>query len=50
MSFDLAVWEGPRPADDETAAAQYVSLMDAMEADELGEPTPRSRAYAEAPL
>ncbi len=50
MSFDLAVWEGDRPSDDEAAAEQYASLMDLMEAGDLGEPTPRIRAYVEALL
>jgi hypothetical protein len=48
MSYDLAVWEGDRPSDDETAGEQYESLMDRMESGELGEPTPRIRAYVEA--
>jgi hypothetical protein len=50
MSFDLAVWEGDRPSDDKAAAAEYGRLMDQLEADELGEPTPRIRAYVEALL
>jgi hypothetical protein len=50
MSYDLAVWEGEQPSDDATAAAEYMSLMDRMEAEELGEPTPRIRAYVEALL
>jgi hypothetical protein len=50
MSYDLAVWEGDRPSDDVGAAAHYGSLMDRMESGELGEPTPRIRAYVEALL
>jgi len=50
MSYDLAVWEGEHPSDDASAAAQYESLMDQMESGELGEPSPRVRAYVEALL
>jgi hypothetical protein len=50
MSYDLAVWEGSQPSDDVAAGDQYESLMDLMESDELGEPTPRIRAYVEALL
>jgi hypothetical protein len=28
MSYDLAVWRGPRPANDEAAGAEYKRLMD----------------------
>jgi hypothetical protein len=50
MSYDLAVWEGDQPSDDETAGKQFESLMDRMESNELGDPTPRIRAYVEALL
>lgn len=51
MTFDLAVWEGPRPETDEAAAIVYGQLMDRMEAGDLdAEPTPRIRAYVDALL
>jgi hypothetical protein len=50
MSYDLAVWEGELPSDDEAALEQYESLMERMDAEDLGEPTPRIRAYVEALL
>jgi hypothetical protein len=50
MSYDLAVWEGDSPSDDEVAAAQYESLMEQMESGALGDPTPRIRAYVNALL
>jgi hypothetical protein len=50
MSYDLAVWEGDRPSDDVVAAARYESLMEQMESGELGDPTPRIRAYVNALL
>lgn len=31
MSYDLAVWEGPKPPDDAEAALEYERRMDAME-------------------
>ena len=33
MSYDLAVWEGPRPSSDDEAAAEYERLMDQMDSD-----------------
>ena len=33
MSYDLAVWEGPRPSSDDEAAAEYERLMDQMDED-----------------
>ena len=50
MSYDLAVWEGDAPSSDEEAARQYESLMDQMEAEELGDPTPHIKAHVEAHL
>lgn len=43
MSFDLAVWEGDRPASDEAAAAVYGQLMDRMES---GDPEPPTEAIS----
>jgi len=31
MSYDLAVWEGPRPSSDEEAAGEFARLMGEME-------------------
>jgi hypothetical protein len=51
MTFDLAVWEGPRPETDEAASIVYGQLMDRMETGELdAEPTPRIHAYVDALL
>jgi hypothetical protein len=52
MSYDLAVWEGDMPSNDEEASAQYGALMDRMEAGGFDDPapTPRIRAYVEALL
>lgn len=50
MSFDLAVWEGDRPASDAAAAEIYEQLMDRLEAGDQGPPTERIRAYVSALL
>ncbi|WP_340540911.1 hypothetical protein [Nocardioides sp. GXZ039] len=53
MSFDLAVWEGPRPASDEEAAQVYEQLMERMETaidDDPVPPSPRIRSYVDALL
>jgi hypothetical protein len=51
VSYDLAVWEGERPADDETALEMFRALYEQhIEAEELAPPSPRIRAYAEALL
>ena len=54
MSYDLAVWEGERPADDETAAKFFVEhVVPQIEEYDLSNPvppTPRIRAYVEALL
>lgn len=54
MSYDLAVWEGERPADDKTAAKFFVERIDPqIEEYDLSNPvppTPRIRAYVEALL
>ncbi|MFY1617315.1 hypothetical protein [Micromonospora sp. WMMD736] len=48
MSYDLAVWEGDMPADDETAGELYEALYQQyFEFEELP-PTPRIRAYVDA--
>lgn len=51
MSYDLAVWEGERPADDAAARAQFKALTDKyLESDTDTPPTPGIRAYVEALL
>lgn len=55
MSYDLAVWDGPKPADDELALAEYERRMDAMEqalddGDTDLEPTPAIQAFVDAAL
>ena len=50
MTFDLAVWEGERPATDEAAAEIYEQLMDRLEQGELEPPTERIRTYIAALL
>lgn len=49
MSYDLAVWEGDRPADDETASQEYRRLYDRYIGSQgLQPPTPRIAAYVRA--
>ena len=55
MSYDLAVWDGPKPASNADASAEYERRMDAMEEalDGSGEPaasTERIKAFVEAAL
>ncbi|MEV4705282.1 hypothetical protein [Actinoplanes sp. NPDC049316] len=51
MSYDLAVWEGDRPANDVTAAAQFEVLFDRfLESGEVVEPTARIAEYLTALL
>lgn len=50
MSYDLAVWEGPRPATEAEALATYRRIMDRLESGPAAEPTPRIRAYVKALL
>jgi hypothetical protein len=51
MSYDLAVWEGDRPADDVAAAAEFQRLYDRyIESDDLAQPTARVAAYVAALL
>lgn len=46
MSYDLAVWEGERPADDKTAVLVFNDLYDRLIENETGElPTERIRDY-----
>jgi hypothetical protein len=52
MSYDLAVWEGERPANDEAATRFYleriVPQLDEYDPGNPVPPTPRIRAYVEA--
>jgi hypothetical protein len=51
VSYDLAVWEGPKPPDNEAALRTYNELMARMEARrEPTEPTPAIASYVEALL
>src|SRR3954447_3711704 len=51
MSYDLAVWEGDRPADDAAAAAEFERLYNRyIESDEDVPPTPRIAAFVQALL
>jgi hypothetical protein len=54
MSYDLAVWEGERPSDNEAAAKFYVErIVPQIEEYDLSKPvppTPRIMAYVEALL
>ena len=51
MSYDLAVWEGDRPANDTAAAAEFRALFDRyIEPGEPVEPTARIAAYVAALL
>jgi hypothetical protein len=51
VSFDLAVWEGDRPANDLAAAAEFRRLYDRYrEAGAPVEPSPRIAAYVQALL
>ncbi|WP_127480686.1 hypothetical protein [Nocardioides pantholopis] len=52
MTYDLAVWEGPRPESDESAAICFAQLLDRPESDPhaTADPTPAIRAYVDALL
>ncbi|MEU2308739.1 hypothetical protein [Streptomyces misionensis] len=51
MSFDLAVWEGDRPADDKTAGRVFSELYDRYIDSEVEEPpSERMAAYVAALL
>jgi hypothetical protein len=43
MSYDIAVWEGPAPADDHAAAEEYERLS---EQEDMADPTPAISAFA----
>ncbi|WP_104524953.1 hypothetical protein [Blastococcus atacamensis] len=46
MSYDVAVWAGPRPADDESAEAEYERRADVLEDDDdLPPPSPALAAF-----
>jgi hypothetical protein len=51
MSYDLAVWEGERPANDLAAAEEFQHLYDRyIDSEEPSAPTPKIAAYAQALL
>lgn len=51
VSYDLAVWEGERPADDASARREYRRLYDRyVGSRDLQPPTPRIAAYVRALL
>jgi hypothetical protein len=51
MSYDLAVWEGDRPADDAAAPREFRRLYDRyIGSRDLQSPTPRIAAYVRALL
>ncbi|MFG2258562.1 hypothetical protein [Streptomyces mirabilis] len=51
MSYDLAVWEGERPADDKTAGRAFTDLYDRLIDAEVDQPpTERIAAYVAALL
>jgi hypothetical protein len=53
VSFDLAVWEGPRPASNEAALAEYERMMDQWQGEgtpPYADPTPAIRGYVAALL
>ena len=51
MSYDLAVWEGDRPASDEVAYTTFQALYEKyVQAEEPVQPSPRLTAYVEALL
>lgn len=51
MSYDLAVWEGERPADDRAAGRAFTALYDRyVDTDEQHPPIERIAAYVAALL
>lgn len=38
MSYDVAIWAGPRPADDDQAAEEFERRAEALESEEAPEP------------
>ncbi|MFC7014981.1 hypothetical protein ACFQMH_25420 [Streptomyces viridiviolaceus] len=47
MSYDLAVWDGPRPADDASALEVLEGLYERFTGGNVEPPTPRIRQYVE---
>jgi hypothetical protein len=47
MSYDLAVWDGPRPADDAAALEVFEDLYGRFKESTSEPPTPRIRQYVE---
>lgn len=51
MSYELAVWEGERPEDDDAAGQQWMSLAEHyLETEDANPPTERIREYVGALL
>lgn len=51
MTFDLAVWEGPRPDSDAAAASIYAQLMGRLESEEeTPPPSPAIRTFVDTLL
>ncbi|MEU9108095.1 hypothetical protein AB0D54_27920 [Streptomyces xanthophaeus] len=52
MSYDLAVWDGDRPLDDNQAGSSYDELYERyLESDQAAvPPVPRIAAYVKAPV
>lgn len=48
MGYQLAVWEGPRPADDEAGGARFQAMAAQHLVDEPTEPTPAICKFVEA--
>ncbi|WP_130504330.1 hypothetical protein [Blastococcus saxobsidens] len=47
MSYDVAVWAGPRPADDEAAAEQFELFVEVLDDDEPPAPSSAMVAFLE---
>lgn len=45
MSYDVAVWVGPRPASDEAAAQEYERLLEQAEQEEVSDAAPQIVAF-----
>lgn len=50
VSYDLTVWEGPRPADAAAADDRYEQIVAVLESGQTQPPTPAIRAYVDALL
>lgn len=48
MGYQLAVWEGPRPADDEAGGERFQAMAEQHLMDDPTEPTPAIRQFIEA--